>query len=71
MRRDFNAYLLDMYRAGHNIDLFTLGFDWDMYQSVLVVQKAVEREFEVLGEAMRQCSCIIPLNSALLGMCRA
>ncbi len=67
MQRDFSAYLSDIYQAGDDILFFTLGFNREMFHKVPVVQAAVERKFEILGEALAQCRHHYPDQVKQLG----
>lgn len=51
-RRD-NALLLDMLIACRKIMRFTTGLSWEDFEQNELVQSAVIREFQVLGEASR------------------
>ena len=55
MRRD-EAYLLDMLIAVRKILAFTQGLDETRFNSSQLVQSAVIREFQVLGDAARLLS---------------
>ncbi len=50
------AYLWDMYQACLRIDEFTCDLTWENYSGNKLVQSAVERQFEILGEAARRIS---------------
>ena len=52
MRRDFVAYLWDIYNAGDWIQQFTDGLDRDTFSALEEKQAAVERKFEIMGEAI-------------------
>lgn len=56
MQRDPRAYLWDVQQAGLAIQSFTLGMDGVAYASSPLVQAAVERKFEIIGEALNQLS---------------
>ena len=57
MRRD-DALLLDMLIAARKIQQFTSGVDWASFETNTMVQSAVIREIQVVGEAARQVSDI-------------
>ena len=57
MRRD-DALLLDMLIAARKIQQFTNGVDWASFETNTMVQSAVIREIQVVGEAARQVSDI-------------
>ena len=49
------AYLWDMLEAARSIQQFTAGVSSDEYLENRVMQLAVERQVEVIGEAARMC----------------
>jgi predicted nucleotidyltransferase len=54
MQRDHRAFLWDVREAALSIQTFTTGLDVTAYQNNELVQAAVERKFEVIGEALSQ-----------------
>ncbi len=60
MRRDRCAYLHDMFEAAESIFLFVADLNFETFESVDVVKSAVERKFEIIGEALRQASHQFP-----------
>ena len=54
MPRDPGKYLYDMLRACQQIHAFTAGLSFDDYLNTSLVRSAVERQFEILGEALNQ-----------------
>ncbi len=56
MQRDPRAFLWDVREAALAIQSFTTGLDVDSYQSNAMAQAAVERKFEIIGEALNQLS---------------
>ena len=56
MQRDPRAFLWDVREAGLAIQTFTTGMDTVAYENNALVQVAVERKFEVIGEALNQLS---------------
>jgi uncharacterized protein with HEPN domain len=54
MRRDLRAYLWDVQQAAHDIQAFTHGKQLSDYQNDAMLRAAVERRFEVIGEALAQ-----------------
>jgi uncharacterized protein with HEPN domain len=54
MQRDPRAFLWDVREAALAIQTFTTGMDATAYASSELVQAAVERKFEVIGEALSQ-----------------
>jgi len=62
MQRDPRAFLWDVREAAQAIQSFTTGLDVKGYVSNELVQAAVERKFEVIGEALNQ---LAKLDSAM------
>ncbi len=60
MRREPQAYLWDVREAADAILEFTLGFCLDDYLADRKLRSAVERQFEILGEALNQLSKVAP-----------
>ena len=56
MQRDSRAFLWDLREAGLAIQSFTAGMDAAAYSANEMVQAAVERKFEIIGEALNQLS---------------
>lgn len=54
MRLEAKKYLFDIQRAAALITDFASGLSLDDYQSRPMVRAAVEREFEIVGEALAQ-----------------
>ena len=52
--RDLRAYLFDIAEACQRIDEFTTGLSLADYRQAAVLRAAVERQFEIIGEALRQ-----------------
>ena len=51
MERDPRAYLWDVQQAANAIDQFIAGLDATGYAGNALVRAAVERQFEIIGEA--------------------
>lgn len=60
MQRDRRAFLWDVADAAQAIQAFTHGMDVGTYRQSDLVQAAVERKFEVIGEALNQLSKLDP-----------
>jgi uncharacterized protein with HEPN domain len=60
MRREPAAYLWDIREASLRIREFVVGYDFAKYTSSELVQSAVERQFEIIGEALSQLAKIAP-----------
>jgi uncharacterized protein with HEPN domain len=54
MRLEAKKYLFDIQRAGSLLTEFTTGKGFDVYQNDAMLRAAVEREFEIIGEALAQ-----------------
>ena len=60
MLRSVSSYLWDIANAIEHIDEFVNGLDEDAFKSNILVQSAVERQFEIIGEAMKQAEKYFP-----------
>ena len=60
MRRDARTYLWDSQAAADAIERFVAGPDVQTYAASEVVHTAVERKFEVIGEALSQLARLDP-----------
>lgn len=60
MHRDPRAFLWDVREAARAIQTFTEGMDAEAYAGNAMVQAAVERKFEVIGEALNQLAKLDP-----------
>ena len=54
MRLEARKYLYDIQQAAGLLDEFVTGKTFDDYQHDAMLRAAVEREFEIIGEAMTQ-----------------
>ncbi len=54
MPRDARTYLWDTQAAADAIGRFVVGLDLQTYADTEVVHAAVERKFEIIGEALNQ-----------------
>ncbi len=61
MRRDARAYLWDIQKAADAILKFIAGLDAAAYAETEVVHSAVERKFEIIGEALGQLAKLDPV----------
>ena len=52
MRLESRKYLHDMQRAAEVLRGFTAGRSFDQYRNDAMLRAAVERQFEIIGEAM-------------------
>jgi uncharacterized protein with HEPN domain len=60
MPRDARSYLWDIQQAAAAIQAFVSGLDADTYAATDVVRSAVERKFEIIGEALNQLAKLDP-----------
>jgi len=60
MRRDPRAFLWDIQSAADSIASFTAGLDHGAYSESELIQAAVERKFEIIGEALAQRAKLRP-----------
>jgi uncharacterized protein with HEPN domain len=60
MRRERCAYLFDMLNAVDAIHLFVAGLNFESFAEVDLFRSAVERKFEIIGEALTQASTLFP-----------
>lgn len=56
MPRDARTYLWDALQATELIAEFSRGRDFSSYQADAMLRSAVERQFEIIGEALNQLS---------------
>ena len=54
MRRDARVLLTDIEQAGADIETFTVGLDSDAFAADVRTRAAVERKFEIIGEAVNR-----------------
>jgi uncharacterized protein with HEPN domain len=64
MQRDTRAFLWDAHEAAQLIAEFTRTLTFEDYSASRLVQSAVERQFEVIGEALNQLSKLEPSTAA-------
>lgn len=56
MQRDPRAFLWDVQQAAGAISQFTTGLDAAGYRANPLIRSAVERQFEIIGEALNRLS---------------
>ncbi len=61
MQRDSRAFLWDVQQAADAILRFVAGLDSRRYAEAELVQSAVERKFEIIGEALNQLAKLDPV----------
>jgi uncharacterized protein with HEPN domain len=64
LQRDPRAFLWDVRESALAIQSFTVGMDAAAYASNPMAQAAVERKFEVIGEALNQLAKLDPTLAA-------
>jgi len=64
MPLDAKAYLADMIAAAERISAFTSGKTYEDYLANDLLRSGVERQFEILGEALRKLSELEPQMAA-------
>jgi uncharacterized protein with HEPN domain len=61
MQRDARAFLWDIQQAADAIQRFVAGLDVRTYAEAELVHSAVERKFEIIGEALNQVAKLDPV----------
>jgi len=72
MNDETRKNLFDILQAAEEIETFTHGIDYQAYKDSPIIQRAAERDFEIIGEALnrikksmrislKQCQNIIAL----------
>jgi len=56
MPTDPRTYIWEARRAAEQIGTFIAGRSWDDYQADAMLRSAVERQFEIVGEALNKLS---------------
>lgn len=54
MRLELAKYLFDIQRAARTLSDFVAGRNWGDYERNAMLRAAVERQFEIIGEALSQ-----------------
>jgi uncharacterized protein with HEPN domain len=60
MQRDRRVYIVDAVQAGERVMRFVAGVALAEYESDEMIHSAVERQFEIIGEALRQLGRVDP-----------
>lgn len=60
MRLEAKKFLYDIQQASRLVSQFTNGKSFDEYASDAMMRAAVEREFEIIGEALTQLAKVDP-----------
>jgi len=63
MQPDAEKYLLDILDAASDIAEFTEGISFDEYHQNKLIKAAVERKFEIIGEAMSRLRKELPATA--------
>jgi len=64
MQHDAEKYLVDILEAAKDIAEFCGKISFDEYRSDKLVKAAVERKFEIIGEAMSRLSRALPSTAS-------
>jgi uncharacterized protein with HEPN domain len=70
MQRDARVYVADALAAGDLIASFTAGRSLASYESDEMLRSAVERQFEIMGEALRRLTELDPAVAEAIPVCR-
>lgn len=54
MKDEIRKNLIDILQSAEEIQRFTQGMNFKEYQNSVVTQRAVERDFEIIGEALNR-----------------
>ena len=54
MKDETRKNLIDILQAGEEIENFVSGIKFKTYQTTPVIKRAVERDFEIIGEALNR-----------------
>lgn len=54
MKDETRKHFIDILQAAEEIQDFLQGIDFESYQNNLVIKRAVERDFEIIGEALNR-----------------
>ena len=57
MNDETKKNLIDVLQAAEEIQNFVSGMDFKAYQNKAVTKRAVERNFEIIGEALNRIKC--------------
>ena len=66
MRLETKKYLYDVLQAAKSIERFSSGKSFINYQADALLRSAIERQFEIIGEALRRLSKEDPMSAALV-----
>jgi uncharacterized protein with HEPN domain len=60
MQRDVEKHLIDILAAANDVQQFVSGRTFDEYRSDRMLKAAVERKFEIIGEALGRVAKLAP-----------
>ena len=60
MQHDVEKHLLDILNAARDIQQFVAGMTFDQYHADKMAKAAVERKFEIIGEALNRVTRMSP-----------
>ena len=63
MPRDARAFVWDARQAIERIALFVEGKSWTDYEADVLLRSGVERQFEIIGEALNRLSREVPATA--------
>lgn len=66
MRVESAKRLLDAYRAANRIIQFVEGLEWEEFADSILIRSAVERQFEIVGEALSKVRAEDPDVAAMV-----
>ena len=66
MPPDARKYLWDALQAAKRISRFTSGKSLEIYEADELLRSAVERQFEIIGEALSRFRAVDPENAAAI-----
>jgi len=69
-RRDVRVYLFDIIQAAQRLAQFACGKTFADYERDAMLRSAVERQFEIIGEALSQALQVAPALEAQIGGAR-
>jgi uncharacterized protein with HEPN domain len=64
MRLESKKYLFDILQAAKNLKRFSEGKTFSQYESDALLRSAIERQFEIIGEALRRLAKEDPETAA-------
>ncbi len=74
MKRDKQTYIFDLIESCNQILTFINGLSLEDYNNNILVRRAVEREFEIIGEILKrfrddfpELFCLIPDAAQIIG----